>query len=115
MKALLIGVILSCSLWGGMLDKKWEYLIFYKGVEYDNKSKKLTHINVLNNGDLVSVGKATTDPESKANMLKKYFKEYQYDKAYKINVLSLLGHDGWEMVSLENDKGSETMYFKRNK
>lgn len=113
MRILILGVLLTSTLFGAMFEKKWEYLLYYQGSEYDSKTKTINRVNILNDGTNVGVGTKKSDKESKAEMLKKYLSKYDYKEAYLMDVLRALGERGWEMVSIEKEKGNVTYFFKR--
>ena len=107
-------LVLLCILSVFSFAQNWEYLVYAIGVEY--KDKKMTNYAVINeNGKKVGSGRGENQSLANAEMLKKYFGKYNYKKGYEMDVLSMLGQRGWELISVkgEVDKSNKRYYFKR--
>lgn len=107
-------IILICMLSVIGIAQEWNYLIYVTGVEY--KNKKMLYFSVINeNGQKVGVGKKSTANEANAEMLTKYFGKYNYKEAYEMDVLSLLGQKGWELITVKGEinNSNQKYYFKR--
>lgn len=109
-------IILLCLLSSLAFASKWEYLVYVTGVEF--KDKKMTHYSIINhNGEKADVGYGENSQVANAEMLRKYLGAYNFQKAYEMDVLAMLGTRKWELIAIhgELNNSNQKYYFKKEK
>ena len=111
-------IILVCLLSVVAIASDWEYLIYVKGVEFNKKTKKMSYYSIINqNGEKIGSGEGKDSITANASMLKKYLGKWNYTTAYKMDVLRILGSNGWDLITIKGEinNSNQNYYFKRKK
>ena len=106
-------ILLLCVLTVFSMAQDWQYLIYVTGAEY--KNKQFSNYAVINQqGQKVAVGNDKKVTIANAQMLKKY-SNYRYKEAFELDVLRILGDNGWELITIlgEPNSSNKKYYFKK--
>ena len=94
--------------------KSWDYLIYTK--TFDFSKKPGIRVSIINDGKNVYVGKSGLKESgyiADTKMINKFLKKDAYTRVYEINILNILGNEGWELINIQTDKSPNVYYFKK--
>ncbi|PHO09611.1 hypothetical protein CPG37_08915 [Malaciobacter canalis] len=115
MKKIILGIVLLSSF---LCAKSFQYLLYATATEMQNG--KVVSVSAINDGKNFGLGSVDAKEKNsiqKANIkaLEKYMKKTtKFKKAHLIEIINILGNNGWEMVSnTKSNNNLDTYIFKK--
>ncbi|WP_372998350.1 hypothetical protein [Sulfurimonas sp.] len=109
-KLILLSLLAAVS-----MAQDWEYMLYATGAKF--KDKKMMYYSVLNDGKKGSIAYGEKLLIANGGVLKKYLAKWKHKEAYEMDVLRILGDNGWELITIKGEvnNSNQNYYFKRKK